>query len=116
MKISDFLHWPTLVYDFIAYMVSPPLCFSCRGHCPFRVILCQRCELSLELIAPKMFQLNDSYVLTVYAVSRYTEPLRPMLFAKYRSDSTVIEKVAELIWNKSVVSLVHVDCLSLIHI
>jgi ComF family protein len=33
-----------------------------------------------------------------------------MLFAKYRSDPAVIEKLAELIWKKSVVSLVHVDC------
>ncbi|MFA5998916.1 MAG: hypothetical protein WC747_02785 [Candidatus Babeliales bacterium] len=104
------VHFAKLMYDLIAYVICPPLCYSCRGHCPFRVILCKQCEELLEPIVPKMFQLNNSYILTVYAVSRYTEPLRPMLFAKYRSDPAVIEKLAELIWKKSVVSLVHVDC------
>ncbi|HSW76140.1 MAG TPA: ComF family protein [Candidatus Saccharimonadales bacterium] len=104
------LHWIKSLYDIIAYIISPPLCYSCRGHCPFRVILCDRCEQSLEEIAPKMFILTNSYILTVYAVSRYTEPLRPMLFAKYRSDPAVIEKLAELMWKKSVVSLVKIDC------
>ncbi len=110
MNIAFFLFVPKFFYDCIAYVLSPPLCFSCRSYTPFRVILCSFCEQSLDLVAPKMFQLNDSYILTVYAVSRYTEPLRPMLFAKYRSDPAVIEKVAELIWKKSVVSLVQVDC------
>jgi len=110
MSVATFLQVPKFLYDCIAYVLSPPLCFSCRAHTPFRVILCSRCEDSLDYIAPKMFQLNDTYILTVYAVSRYTEPLRPMLFAKYRSDPVVLEKVAELIWKKSVVSLVKIDC------
>jgi ComF family protein len=111
MSLGTIFYWPKFFYEVLAYFLSPPLCFSCRAHCPFRVILCDQCEQSLEPVAPKMFQLNDNYILTVYAVSRYTEPLRPMLFAKYRSDPAVIEKVAELIWKKSVVSMVQVDCL-----
>lgn len=96
--------------DVISYVLSPPLCYSCRGYIKERDILCSNCIELLQPIAPKMFTLSNSHILTVYAVSRYTEPLRPILFAKYRSDPAVIEKLAELIWQKSVISLVKVDC------
>lgn len=58
-----------------------------------------------------MFHINNSYILTVYTLTRYTDPLRPMLFAKYRSDIAVIEKLAQLIWEKSVLPHVKIDCL-----
>lgn len=91
------------------YVIAPPLCSACRGYMQQRATLCSSCEQSIELIAPKLFSINSSYVLTVYTVSRYTQPLRPMLFAKYRSDDVVLEKLADIIWHKSVVSMVHVD-------
>lgn len=98
-------------YELFCFIISPPLCYACRGYMQQRVILCSTCEDAIELIAPKMFHINDSSILTVYTVSRYTEPLRPMLFAKYRSDDIVLEKLADIIWHKSVLSLVSVDCL-----
>jgi ComF family protein len=98
-------------YDIFCFIIAPPLCYACRGYMQERVILCSRCDESIELIAPKMFTINDKYILTVYTVSRYTEPLRPMLFAKYRSDEIVLEKLADIIWQKSVLSLVKVDYL-----
>ena len=73
-------------YNTLCYIIAPPLCYACRGYMQHRMILCTRCDESIELIAPKMFTINEKYILTVYTVSRYTEPLRPMLFAKYRSD------------------------------
>lgn len=97
--------------SFVTYIVSPPLCYSCRGYMQKRDILCQNCQEELELVAPKMFVVNSSYILTVYAVSRYTQPLRPMLFAKYRSDPAVLEKLAQIIWEKSILSCVSFDCL-----
>lgn len=99
------------IYDIVCYIISPPLCYACRGYMQARAILCTRCDESIELIAPKMFPINEKYILTVYTVSRYTEPLRPMLFAKYRSDEIVIEKLADIIWQKSVLSLINVDYL-----
>jgi ComF family protein len=99
------------LYDLISYIISPPLCYACRGYMQNRAILCSRCDQAIELIAPKMFTINEKYILTVYTVSRYTEPLRPMLFAKYRSDEIVLEKLADIIWQKSVLSLVFVDYL-----
>lgn len=99
------------IYHIISYIIAPPLCYACRGYMQQRAILCPKCDQSIELIAPKMFKINDRYILTVYTVSRYTEPLRPMLFAKYRSDEIVLEKLADIIWQKSVMSLVHVDYL-----
>ncbi len=94
----------------LAYLICPPQCYSCKAYTPTRVILCQKCEQSLELIAPKTFQVNSSYILTVYTLTRYTEPLRPMLFAKYRSDIAVVEKLAELIWQRSILAHVKIDC------
>ena len=94
----------------ITYVISPAQCYACRAYTPTRVTLCQSCESSLELIAPKMFQINSSYILTVYTLTRYTDPLRPMLFAKYRSDIAVVEKLAQLIWQHSVLPHVKVDC------
>lgn len=98
-------------YSAVTFIISPPFCYACRGYMQQRAILCLSCDQSIELIVPKMFTINASYILTVYTVSRYTEPLRPMLFAKYRSDEIVLEKLADIIWHKSVLSLVHVDCL-----
>ena len=99
------------IYELISYIIAPPFCYACRGYMPQRVILCSKCDHAIELIVPKMFKINEKYILTVYTVSRYTEPLRPMLFAKYRSDEIVLEKLADIIWQKSVLSLVQVDYL-----
>ena len=105
------ISWFYDLYEIIAYIICPPVCFSCRSVMVVRAILCERCENSLDLIAPKMFSLGERYILTVYTVSRYTEPLRPMLFAKYWQNPGVIEKIADIIWEKSVISCVQVDCL-----
>lgn len=99
------------IYDLIAYVIAPPICYACRSYIQHRAILCSKCDQAIELIAPKMFKINEKYILTVYTISRYTEPLRPMLFAKYRSDEIVLEKLADIIWQKSVLSLVKVDYL-----
>ncbi len=99
------------IYDLICLIIAPPFCYACRGYMSQREILCPGCDQSIELIAPKMFKINEKYILTVYTVSRYTQPLRPMLFAKYRSDEIVLEKLADIIWQKSVLSLVKVDYL-----
>lgn len=99
------------IYHLISYIIAPPLCYACRGYMQQRAILCPKCDQAIELIAPKMFEINKNYILTVYTVSRYTEPLRPMLFAKYRSDEIVLEKLADIIWQKSVLSLVKIDYL-----
>src|SRR3990167_3314015 len=97
-------------YQAIIYLISPPQCYGCKAYTPTRVILCTTCETNLELIAPKMFIINSAYILTVYTLTRYTDPLRPMLFAKYRSDVAVLEKLAQLIWQRSVLPHVKVDC------
>ena len=97
-------------YQAIIYLISPPQCYGCKAYTPTRVILCTTCETNLELIAPKMFIINSAYILTVYTLTRYTDPLRPMLFAKYRSDIAGIEKLAQLIWQHSVLPQVKVDC------
>lgn len=98
-------------YDFICYLISPPLCFACRGHMVHRATLCPKCDQSIDVIVPKMFTVNSKYILTVYTVSRYTDPLRSMIFAKYRSDRVVFEKLADIIWDKSVLSQVQFDFL-----
>ncbi len=97
------------LYKTLIYILCPPQCFSCKAYIPSRAILCQICEQNLELIAPKMFIINNAYILTVYTLTRYTEPLRPMLFAKYRSDIIIIEKLAQLIWEKSILPHVKID-------
>lgn len=99
------------LYNALTYIISPPQCYGCKAYTPTRAILCHTCEQNLELIAPKMFVINNSYILTVYTLTRYTDPLRPMLFAKYRSDIAVIEKLAQLIWEKSVLPHVKIDYL-----
>lgn len=103
-------HYLQQCYQIVAYILCPPQCFSCKAYTPTRVILCATCEQNLELIAPKMFAINKNYMLTVYTLTRYTAPLRPMLFAKYRSDPVIIEKLAQLIWEKSVLPHIKVDC------
>lgn len=111
MTFNKIVQVARTVYGGIAFIISPPQCYACRAYIVVRKILCDECDKAIELIVPKMFKINDSYILTVYTVSRYTEPLRPMLFAKYRSDDIVIEKLADIIWDKSVLSMVSVDCL-----
>lgn len=102
--------WLQPILHIISYIISPPQCYACRTYTPTRVILCKKCEDNLDLIAPKMFVINSYYILTVYTLTRYTDPLRPLLFAKYRSDPAVLEKLAQLIWQKSVLPHVKVDC------
>lgn len=99
------------LYSIITYVISPPQCYSCKAYTQTRVVLCIACQNNLEFIAPKMFTINDRYILTVYALTRYTEPLRPMIFAKYRSDPAMLEKLAHLVWQHSVLPNVYIDAL-----
>lgn len=107
--VNSVRHVAATLYAIMEHVISPPLCYACRGYMKRRGILCDDCDGAIELIAPKLFQINSRYLLTVYTVSRYTEPLRPMLFAKYRSDEIVLEKLAEIMWHKSVLAHVNVD-------
>lgn len=94
----------------IRYIVAPPICFSCKEFIIERSILCKDCDGQLVLIAPKLVQVTSAYNLSIHAICKYDDPLKRMIIAKHYSDHIMFDALADLIWNKTVLKHLSVDC------
>lgn len=98
------------LYEACEYLIAPPVCYACKSYMRKRSILCDTCDNQIIPIAPKIFKVNTRCMMTVHAIARYDEPLKPLILAKHRSDVIVIEGLADLMWYKTVLPLLDVDC------
>lgn len=98
------------LYEACEYLIAPPVCYACRLYMYEYSILCRSCDEKVVPIAPKIFKINSKYMMSVHAIARYDDPLKKLILAKHRSDSIIIEGLADLMWQKTVISLLEVDC------
>ena len=94
----------------LLYIIAPPACYACRTFISKRDILCDVCNQCIEPIAPKLFRVNKQYTMVVHAICKYdNNPLKRFILAKHYSDIMMIEAMAELMWQKTVLSHLEVD-------
>lgn len=94
----------------VQYVIAPPICFSCKEFMIEQSILCKDCESQLISIAPKLVQITTIYNLSIHAIGRYDDPLKRMIVAKHYSDHTMFDALADLMWEKTVLRHLSVDC------
>lgn len=104
--------WKTVsnVTAFVQYVIAPPLCFSCKEFMTISSVLCTDCEKQLVLVAPKLVKITEAYTMSIHAIGKYDDPLKRMIVAKHYSDHLMFEALADLVWEKTVLKHLPVDC------
>ncbi len=97
-------------FTIVQYIIAPPICFACREFISIRTILCHDCDGMLIPMAPKLLQINSAYNMTIHAICKYDEPLKRMIVAKHHSDHIMFEALGDLIWEKTVLPNLVIDC------
>ncbi len=110
MLVQNFFSCIRALRYIVEYIIAPPVCYACKSFIRQRVILCQSCDDLILPIAPKIFRINASYTMVVHAVCKYdNNPVKLLILSKHRSDYVLIEGLAQLIWEKTIISHMHVD-------
>lgn len=104
------LGWVWHLLYVVEYVIAPPVCYACRSFIQKRTILCDDCDQLLVPIAPKLIQINASYTMTIHAICKYDDPLKRLILAKHYSEHNMFEGLADLMWQKTVLLHVPVDC------
>ena len=103
--------WGKTVWSIFEYIIAPPICYVCKASMWQRVVLCQMCDKQIVPIAPKQFRVTSLYNMTVHAICKYDPPLKSLLLAKHRFDHIALTGLAQLIWEKTVISHLPIDYL-----
>ncbi len=94
----------------VRFIFAPPICFACRHFLTKDAILCSDCDAHVVPVAPKLVYINKYYDVTIYAMCRYNEPLKRMLYAKYYSGHGTFDVLGDLMWQKTIISQLAIDC------
>lgn len=62
-----------------------------------RTGLCQTCMQTVQPIVSTRIQITKKYTMTVLALGSYTNPIRPLILAKIRSDIVAAQQLGKLI-------------------
>lgn len=94
----------------LSFFIAPPVCYICHCYLFDRAVLCRVCCMQLLPIAPKILKINQRYSMTVHAVCRYDGIIKKLVLAKHYSDHVALQGLAELMWQKTIISYLKVDC------
>lgn len=92
------------------YIIAPPVCFSCKEFMIEESILCKDCQGQFIPIGPKVIKVTTAYHMSVHAICRYDDPLKRMIVAKHYGDHIMFDALADLMWDKTVLRHLPVDC------
>lgn len=108
--VQQFVGLVKQIIQVFIYIIAPPVCYMCHTFMLQQSIVCDDCDRQLLPIAPKLLQINKKYTMIIHAICRYDGPIKRMILAKHHSDHVVIHGLADLMWNKTVLSYIKVDC------
>lgn len=108
--IQTLLGWFLKISYVVQYIIAPPLCYACRSFIFTRSILCDDCDAQLISVAPKLLQVNSSYTMIIHAICKYDDPLKRLILAKHYSESLMFQGLADLMWQKTVLPHLSIDC------
>lgn len=109
--LYSLLGWVKKSLDACYYFIAPPVCYICHTFMIQQSILCGACDIQLLPITPKLIQVTKKYTMNVHAMCRYDGPIKQMIIAKHHSDHVMIKGLADLMWQKTVLKYLAIDCL-----
>ncbi len=95
----------------VRQILAPPFCFYCLEYLTTDEFLCVTCAKIIQPMLSHTIHLGDRYAMQVHAASDYAGPLKSLICAKGRSDVAACKKLAELMYQYSVVRHIHCDYL-----
>tara|TARA_Y100000588_G_scaffold370239_1_gene440134 strand:+ start:3187 stop:3855 length:669 start_codon:yes stop_codon:yes gene_type:complete len=108
--IATLLGWGKTIVVIFQYIIAPPICYLCRCFMKQYSIICSDCDVQLIPIAPKQIKVNSVYTITIHAICRYDGPVKRFILSKNYSDHIMLTGLADLMWQKTVLSHVAIDC------
>lgn len=91
-------HLLNTLLNTIATIVAPATCAACRETIQFKQILCANCTERISKIFTKQLAITDRYEITVFALSKYQDPIKKMVLTKHYSDQLTARQLASLLW------------------
>ena len=98
-------------YHAIQHFIAPPLCAYCKRLMAERTPLCEICLRRISPIISLRLELTPTYVVPVFAISRYQEPIKSLVVAKSWSDIVASSLLGQLMWELTNVKQVPFDCI-----
>jgi ComF family protein len=98
-------------YRSIQHFIAPPMCAYCKRLMAERAPLCQICLQRVKPIVSLRLELTKNYVIPVFAISFYHEPLKSLVVAKSWSDIVASSLLGQLMWDLTHVKHVQFDCI-----
>ncbi len=81
----------------VGYILSPPLCLSCKKNLEIRVALCDDCAKKIMPIVPFDCYYGKGKYAKIFAISAYQEPLRSLILAKHHKNHAHVSLFANFI-------------------
>lgn len=87
----------SLVWSWIAAVLSPPTCAGCYHFLDERVPLCATCDEKIRPVISSELVVNHRYTLKVFAVSEYVGVIRTLIMAKQTGSRLPSKQLGALI-------------------
>ena len=89
----------------------PPYCVYCNKFLSQESIFCVKCIERIEPVVSKKIEITKKWAMPVYAVSHYHNPLKRLILAKGWSQRLASVYMAQLIWERTIISSLDFDYL-----
>jgi len=93
----------------LASIFYPPFCSFCKIWMVERKVFCQNCFNRIDPIVSHNIFLTKRFSVTVFSVSSYKEPLKPLILSKNYSDIVASRQLGELIWDLTYIKNINFD-------
>ncbi len=98
-------------YKSLLTICMPPYCMYCNTFLSHESIFCVNCSASIDPIVSKHIEVTKKWSMPVYAVSHYHNPLKRLILAKGYSQRLASVYMAQLIWERTILSSLDFDYL-----
>ncbi len=82
----------------------PSFCVHCKNWLEQPTILCVSCRALIHPIVSARLEVNAATTMTVFAASKYQDPLKSIILAKGRFDCLASKYMGQLLWELTPVS------------
>lgn len=98
-------------YSLLQHLVAPPFCTYCKRFLSKNSPLCLQCTALIRPIASATLPITKKYSMTIFAITRYTYPLKSLILAKRWSNIVASTQLGELMWDLTHIRNVPFDCI-----
>ena len=97
------------MFNTVLNIIYPPQCRVCEVIIAPEDVFCQPCLGKVKPIVSMRLPVTKSYIMPVYALSTYTEPLRPMVLKKFHNDRLASRQLAALMLRMTALATLPID-------